>query len=76
MKVGRFFEGFIFGGLLGAAAALLFAPSSGEALCSKVKDEMGRVRTEVERAAEDRRAELEQRIAELRSPKPSNPKAG
>jgi len=35
---GDFLAGFVFGGLLGAALALLFAPSTGEEMRSQIRD--------------------------------------
>jgi gas vesicle protein len=56
MKFARFFEGIIFGGLLGAGLALVLAPASGEQLRSLLQSEAEHMRLEVERAASDRRA--------------------
>ena len=36
-KDSHFIEGLLFGGLLGAAAALLFAPATGDAIREKLK---------------------------------------
>jgi len=65
----RFLEGFILGGLLGAAVALLFAPSSGEELRGQMQNEVARIRSEVSQAADTRRAELEQQLAAMRAPR-------
>lgn len=58
--------GFILGGLVGTAVALMLAPMSGDELRMEVRDYSNRVRSEVELAANTRRAELERELAELR----------
>lgn len=63
----RFIQGFIIGATLGALIALLLAPASGEELRQRFQSEIQRLRTEIKQAAEDRRAELEQQLAALRS---------
>ncbi len=68
-RVTRFLAGFILGSLLGAAAALLLAPYSGEGLRGQVRSEAERIQLEVRRAAETRRAELEEQLAVLRAPR-------
>jgi gas vesicle protein len=69
MKTLRFLEGFLIGGLLGVATALLLSPSSGDQLRKQIQDEAERVRSEVNRAASERRSELEQQLAALRAPR-------
>lgn len=59
------------GGLVGATMALLFTPSSGDALRDQIRDRANRVQEEVKKAAADRREELEEQLNELRSPKRS-----
>jgi gas vesicle protein len=68
MKIVRFLEGFFLGSLAGAAAALLFAPDSGENLRLQIQHEVERVRAEVQSAAVERRAELEEQLSALRTP--------
>ncbi|HSQ26914.1 MAG TPA: YtxH domain-containing protein [Anaerolineales bacterium] len=68
MKVIRFLEGFLLGSLAGAVAATLLAPESGQDLRLKVRHEVERIRGEVQSAATDRRAELEEQLSALRSP--------
>ncbi len=63
----RFVQGFILGAALGALLALLLAPTSGEELRQRFQGEVQRLRAEIQQAAEDRRAELEQQLAALRS---------
>jgi gas vesicle protein len=69
MRFGRFFEGFILGGLLGAGIMLLLAPASGEEFRNQLRSGAENLRAEVEKAASDRRAELEQQLATLRAPR-------
>jgi gas vesicle protein len=66
----RFLEGFILGGLVGVAVALLFAPASGEELRGQMQNEVARIRSEVTQAAGVRRAELEDQLAAMRAPRP------
>jgi len=68
MKFIRFFEGFFLGGLIGAAAAILLAPETGDELRQQIRDEIQRVRDEVQSAAGTRRAELEEQLSALRAP--------
>lgn len=69
MKALQFLEGFLIGGVIGAAVALILAPASGNELRGRVRNEAEHVQFEVKRAAEVRRSELEQQLAALRSPK-------
>jgi len=61
------------GALVGATAAILLAPSSGEELRIQIRDRAGYMRDEVKRAADERRAELEHQLAVMRSPQPPPP---
>lgn len=63
-----FLEGFLLGGMVGLAVTLLVAPASGDELRGRVQGEVQRVRSEVSRAAQVRRAELEQQLKALRMP--------
>lgn len=66
----RFLEGFILGGLVGAAVALLIAPVSGDELRGQIQGEATRIRSEINQAAGARRLELEQQLAAMRAPRP------
>jgi gas vesicle protein len=65
--------GFLIGALAGAAVgaslALLFTPRSGEELRQEINDRIEYVQNEVKLAAQQRRSELEQQLAELRAPR-------
>jgi gas vesicle protein len=65
----NFISGALLGGLIGAGIAMLLAPSSGEELRDQMQDRVKQVELEVKNAAASRRAEMEQQLAELRSPK-------
>ena len=69
MKLIRFLEGFVIGGMAGAAAAILLAPASGEKLRLQIRHEVERIRGEVQSAASERRAELEEQLSALRAPR-------
>lgn len=58
--------GLVLGGLVGSAVALLLTPMSGDDLRSEVRDYSLHVRSEVEQAANARRAQLERELADLR----------
>jgi gas vesicle protein len=72
-----FVLGVILGSAVGAGAAFLLAPASGEELRGQIVDRYQTVRSNVEQAATERRAELEKQLAELRAPRkpapPDNP---
>lgn len=67
-SVTRFLSGAVLGALVGAAVAILFAPSSGEDLRGEMRSRVEHIQIEVEQAAAQRRAELEQQLAQLRTP--------
>lgn len=58
--------GMVLGGLFGSAIALLLTPMSGDELRMEVKEYTRQVKSEVEQAANARRAELERELADLR----------
>jgi gas vesicle protein len=63
-----FFVGVITGGLVGAAIAILVAPVSGEELRFQLQERSIRLKDDVKAIAEERRAELERELEELRAP--------
>ena len=69
-SVERFLTGFVLGSLIGAGLALLLAPASGEDLRDQITSEIERIQSEVQSAADERRAELERQLADLRTPRP------
>ncbi len=58
--------GFLTGALVGSAAAILLAPSSGKQLRSDITGYTDQMRREMELAAQTRRVELEEQLARLR----------
>ena len=71
-----FLAGLAMGALVGVSVALLLAPSSGEELRGQISDRAQRIQLEVTQAAEQRRAELEHQLAELRAPRRVPPTTG
>ena len=65
----RFLAGFLIGMLIGAVAVLLTTPQSGSDLQEGVRSRIEDVLAEGRQAAAMRRAELENRLAELRAGK-------
>jgi gas vesicle protein len=68
MNTSRFLEGFLIGGLIGAAVALIMAPAPGDEIRGRFQGQFDRVRSEVNKAVSQRRAELEQQLSDLRAP--------
>jgi gas vesicle protein len=54
------------GALVGASVAILLAPSSGEDLRGGLRDRFGRLRDELQSAANERRSELERQLSSMR----------
>ena len=71
-----FLAGLAMGALVGVSVALLLAPSSGEELRGQISDQVQRIQLEVTQAAEQRRAELEHQLSELRAPRRMPPATG
>jgi gas vesicle protein len=63
----RFLIGFIIGLILGAVIVLLTTPRSGKDLQQQVKDRVNNILAEGRQAAEARRVELENRLADLKA---------
>jgi len=69
-RAGNFLAGFIIGGFISAVLGLIFAPASGPQLRQRIVDYIQQTRADVEKAAKDRRTELEIELQELRKPEP------
>lgn len=67
----RFIIGAIFGGVVGAALAILLAPTSGTDTRARITEFALNMKNEVENAARERRTELEQQLAHLRQQPPA-----
>jgi len=65
-KMLSFVSGAVLGGLVGATLALLLAPSSGMALQDKMRQSYEELKSEVQKAASDRRKELTVQLETLR----------
>jgi gas vesicle protein len=63
-EVGAFFAGFLVGGLVGAGAALLLAPQSGEETRAQIRDRSLELRDKAEVALDDLRAKAEAVVAD------------
>jgi gas vesicle protein len=68
-KFGKFVLGAFIGGLVGSSLALLFAPTSGENARQEIEDYFKHIKDEVNRAADEKRAELVAELETLRSGK-------
>jgi gas vesicle protein len=68
-KIFGFMLGAFTGGLLGAAAALLLTPVTGNELRSEVISRVRMVQKELINARDEKRAELEAQLQALRAPK-------
>ena len=67
-KMFNFMMGLMIGGVVGAMAALLLAPTSGDEIRGQLQEQSIRLRDEVKAVAEARRAELERELNTLRAP--------
>ncbi len=67
----NFVAGATLGALVGATAAILLAPMSGEELQAQIKEQVEQIQLEVKTAASDRRTELEDQLSTLREPRPA-----
>jgi gas vesicle protein len=64
-----FVTGAVCGALVGATAALLLTPASGEELQKRISDQSNTFKDEIRGAYEARMAQLESELASLRKPK-------
>lgn len=62
----NFISGLILGATVGAAAALILAPGTGEETRKEIRREIDDILNEGRKAASQRRAELEEQLAQLR----------
>jgi gas vesicle protein len=65
-----FISGLLTGAIVGAIAAILLTPVSGENLQMQIRTRAQNIQREVSNAAAERRAELEKQLAALRSTSP------
>jgi len=66
-KFGNFVLGAFIGGVIGSALALLFAPTTGDNARHEIVDYFTHIKDEVDRAADEKRAELVAQLDSLRS---------
>ena len=64
-----FFIGALMGGIIGATAALLFAPISGEELRTQINERTQVITADIRQASNSKRIELQERLETLRAPK-------
>jgi gas vesicle protein len=68
-KTSSYFKGLFWGGLIASAIVLLYTPYKGENLKARAKDYFDNVKSEVKEAGEEKRREMEEELAFLRSGK-------
>lgn len=68
MRITSFLAGALCGAVVGATAALLLAPASGEELRGQARERFDALVDEARRAAMEKRAELEARLQALKHP--------
>ena len=66
-KFGSFMLGAILGGLISSSLVILLTPESGEDLRHQIEERFKGIIDEVNRAADEKRAELEEQLQTLRS---------
>ena len=69
-STGSFLLGALIGGVIGAAVALVLAPTPGPRLREQLRDYAGTVRNEITQAANTRRVQLQNQLAQMRSANP------
>ena len=69
MKIMSFLAGAMSGAVVGATAALLLAPASGEDLRAATRQRYESIIAEARQAAADKQAELKTQLEELRKPR-------
>jgi gas vesicle protein len=65
----NFLGGAVLGGLIGAAVAMLLAPAPGEEVRGQIQSRAQQIQIELKNAAATRRAELEQQLDAMRTPR-------
>jgi len=68
-KAISFLSGAILGAMVGAAVAILLAPTSGDMLQQQIRGRIESIQGEVRQASQERRRELEGQLANLRVPR-------
>lgn len=68
-KFGNFIFGAFIGGLIGSTLALLYAPTTGDRTRHEIVEYFTHIKDEVNRAADEKRAELVSQLESLRSGK-------
>jgi gas vesicle protein len=69
MRIMSFLAGTFAGAVVGATAALLLAPESGEELRMDVRSRYETIVSDARRAAEEKRAQLEAQLENMRRPR-------
>ena len=70
-KAMAFIFGAVLGGVLGGITALMLAPYSGEELRTVIQKEVDNIQIEIKKAAQKKRAELEEQLDDLIHPQES-----
>lgn len=68
-KASSYFKGLFWGGLIASAVVFLYTPFKGEDLKARAMDYLDNVKNEVKEAGEEKRREMEEELAFLRSGK-------
>ena len=68
-KFGSFILGAFIGGVVGSTLAMLYAPTAGENARHEIVDYFKHIKEEVNRAADEKRAEMVAQLETLRSGK-------
>ena len=66
-KFGNFIFGAFLGGVIGSTLALLFAPTTGDNARQEIVDYFTHIKEEVNRAADEKRAEMVAQLESLRT---------
>lgn len=66
-RFGNFVVGAFIGGVIGSTLALLFAPTAGENARTEIVNYFTHIKDELNRAADEKRAELVAQLESLRS---------